>query len=103
MELTPFGREVRKLRIEFGLLLKDMADKLAVSPSWLSALETGRKNVPQGVVEKISKLFSLSKQQADALADAADRSRNEFSLKVGQDPLRRDVAASHSNCTGHCC
>src|SRR5215218_2388857 len=94
MELSPFGREVRKLRIDAGMLLKDMALALNVSPSWLSALETGRKGVPDRLVAKIVALLKLTDEAAARLAEAAGRSREIFSLRPGNDPLRRDVAAS---------
>ncbi|KHF28295.1 Helix-turn-helix domain protein [Anoxybacillus sp. BCO1] len=50
--LTEFGRFCRKLRIDNGELLKHMADKLGVTSSYLSAVENGKRNVPQDWVEK---------------------------------------------------
>jgi transcriptional regulator with XRE-family HTH domain len=44
--LTEFGQYLRKIRIDCGDLLKDMADKLGVTSSYLSAVETGKRNVP---------------------------------------------------------
>ncbi len=94
MKLTPFGIEVRKLRLDAGMLMKDMADKLGVSPSWLSAMETGRKSVPDDLVPRISRLFGLTGERVERLAEAARASRQQFTLNPGNDPLRRDVAAA---------
>ena len=54
--MTPFGRRVRELRRERGLLLKDMAAHLGVSVAYLSALERGERGKPtwtllQGVLQ----------------------------------------------------
>ena len=44
--LTALGRFLRKIRIDRNELLKDMADKLEVSASFLSAVENGKKSMP---------------------------------------------------------
>ena len=44
--LTPFGQIVRKKRIDKFLTLKEMADALGVSSAFLSAVEMGRKAIP---------------------------------------------------------
>ena len=41
--LTSIGRFLRKLRIDHGEILKDMADALGVSSAFLSAVENGKK------------------------------------------------------------
>ena len=41
--LTALGRFLRKIRIDRNELLKDMADKLEVSASFLSAVENGKR------------------------------------------------------------
>lgn len=41
--LTAFGKEVRKIRLDRGELLKTMADSLGVKSSYLSAIEHGKK------------------------------------------------------------
>lgn len=41
MALTNLGKFLRKLRIDNGELLKDMAEKLNISVSMLSGIETG--------------------------------------------------------------
>ena len=44
--LTSIGKFFRKLRIDEGEILKDMAEKLGVSVSFLSAVENGKKRMP---------------------------------------------------------
>ena len=44
---TIFGKEVAKLRIDQGVKLRELADHFGVSSSYLSAIEAGKKNVPE--------------------------------------------------------
>ena len=45
--LTSIGRFLRKLRIDQGEILKDMAEKLGVTVSFLSSVENGKKKCPR--------------------------------------------------------
>ncbi len=45
--LTEFGKAIRKIRLDKGEILKDMAKRLGISSAFLSAVENGRKNVPE--------------------------------------------------------
>ena len=79
--LNAFGRWLRKFRIDNGLLLRDMAQTLEVSSAFLSALETGRKNIPDGIVEKLSDGYHLNAEdRSSLLASVAQSKRN---LKLG--------------------
>ena len=51
--LTSIGRFLRKLRIDQGEILKDMAEKLNVTVSFLSAVENGKKKMPTAWNKKI--------------------------------------------------
>ena len=62
-ELTSLGKFLRKLRIDRGELLKTMSEKLGISPSFLSSVENGKKNMPTEWVEKISSIYNLTEQQ----------------------------------------
>lgn len=50
---------LREIRIEHGELLKDMADKLGISVSELSAIEHGRNPMPKGFMKKIQSLYMV--------------------------------------------
>lgn len=58
MKLTEFGKFSRKLRIDNGELLKDMAIKLNVTVSYLSAVEIGKRNIPEKMGRRNSKGLS---------------------------------------------
>ena len=78
--LTDFGRFLRKIRIDCGEILKDMAEKLNVSAAYLSAVEMGKRNIPEQWVNRISELYSLSDEEKSNLNDAADNSAKSITL-----------------------
>jgi transcriptional regulator with XRE-family HTH domain len=82
--LTDFGLEVRKLRLEKRMRLKEMAEKLKMSSAFLSAVETGRKRVPPGLPERIAELMDLDDLSAARLRKAAAKSVRSIRLDVSQ-------------------
>jgi len=91
--LTEFGQYLRKLRIDCGELLKDMADKLGVTSSYLSAVETGKRNIPDGWVEKISQFYKLHMFEQEALQIAANNSAKAVTMDLSNMvPKRRETA-----------
>ncbi|MEK3735728.1 helix-turn-helix transcriptional regulator [Paenibacillus sp. FSL H7-0941] len=80
--LTLFGKICRKLRIDNGELLKDMADKLEVSSSYLSAVENGKRNVPHDWFNRILELYSLSSTEAKELKEAIAESQLTMKLEL---------------------
>lgn len=73
--MTPFGEKVRAMRTERGIAQKDMAAALGVSPAYLSALEHGRRGVPNwAMVQKIIGFFNVIWDEAEELEALAARS-----------------------------
>lgn len=93
--LTRFGKEIRKLRIDNSMLLREMADHLDVSPAWLSAVETGRKNIPDHLVDQIVEFFELQPEIAAEIREAAAKSQREYKIRLQDDADedRRGLAA----------
>ncbi|QQE90245.1 helix-turn-helix domain-containing protein [Azotobacter chroococcum] len=79
---TQFGKVLRKIRIDRGMLLKDMAEGFGVSSAFLSAVETGKKSIPNGFVERAALFLGYAKGSAewDELQDAAAISKGEIAL-----------------------
>lgn len=78
--LTQFGKFCRKLRIDNGELLKDMANKLEVTSSYLSAVENGKRNVPQEWSTKIIDFYKLNQKQQQELQKAIQESKKELRI-----------------------
>lgn len=88
MSLTDFGKAIRKARIDLGETLSSMATTFNVSPAFLSAMETGRKNIPEEWVIKITSYFAERGLKIDKLGEYADLSNKTVSI-AGQDPKKQ--------------
>lgn len=79
---TQFGKVLRKIRIDRGMLLKDMAEGFGVSSAFLSAVETGKKAIPSGFVDRASLYLGFAKGSVEwaELQDAAAISKGEVAL-----------------------
>jgi transcriptional regulator with XRE-family HTH domain len=93
--LTSLGKFLRKLRIDRGEILKDMADKLGVTASFLSAVENGKKKMPSSWNSKICELYNLDAAQKSefttAIADTEESiEMNFFEASLG----KRELAVS---------
>lgn len=89
--LTEFGKLTRKLRIDHSERLLDMAKKLNVSSSFLSAVEMGHKSPPSNIEEQIIQAYGLTIGEAENLRIAAYRSRDAFTLKPVREAERDTV------------
>ena len=82
MKLTEFGKFSRKLRIDNGELLKDMAIKLNTTPAFLSMVETGRRSIPKKWEEEIVRAYHLNLQEREELKEAIIYSKKVFKINV---------------------
>ncbi len=81
--MTPFGEKLRALRAARGILQRDMAAALEVSPAYLSALEHGRRGAPSaGLIHQICDYFGLIWDDADELRSLAKVSRPRLKLNA---------------------
>ncbi len=80
--LTSIGRFLRKLRIDNGEILKEMADALGVSSAFLSAVENGKKKMPTSWFEKLKSIYSFTKDEAEALRVAVIETNDVVELDL---------------------
>jgi len=80
MAYTAFGEFVRILRIKHHEVMGDMAQVLGTSTAFLSAVETGKKNVPEGWSEKIAEHYGLSSAERAELDQAIEKSRTQAKI-----------------------
>jgi len=92
--VTPFGEKLRALRARQGVLLKDMAAALKVSPAYLSALEHGHRGRPSGgLVQQISAYFNLAWDDVDELQRLAALSHPRATVDTaGLSPKATELA-----------
>jgi transcriptional regulator with XRE-family HTH domain len=93
--LTSIGRFLRKLRIDNGEILKDMAEALGVSSAFLSAVENGKKKMPEGWIEKLKSIYSFTAEQAEELQAAVIDTNDAVELNLqNATPGNRALAIS---------
>ena len=84
--LTNLGRALRKIRIDHGEILKDMADKFGVTASYLSAVENGKRPIPELWEGIILNNYQLDNQQKEELHRAVIESTNTISFDISESP-----------------
>ena len=93
MRYTKFGEQFRILRIKHHEVLADAAKFLGAKSSFISAVETGRKNVPEKWLDLISEHYSLSEKQRFELAQSIEDSKTTVRIDmVAASEAQRSVA-----------
>ncbi|CAI3951146.1 M78 family (ImmA) (PDB:3DTE) [Commensalibacter communis] len=73
-KLTPFGREIRILRMNKDINLSQMAEKIGSTPSYVSGIEVGRRPIPKGYIDKVTNALNASPEENLKLHQAANQS-----------------------------
>ena len=80
-QLTAFGKVIRKLRIDKGYSMMEMADALSVSAAFCSSTETGRKNPPEAYVNQVADFLMLDGKGKARLHQLALQSKSVIKLR----------------------
>ena len=91
--MTKFGIFIRKLRLDRGVLLRDMAKDLGISPAYLSGMETGHKDIPQSLADKISSVYNLSIEQTKELKKSIVLSQQKICITTGQIVWKNEIVS----------
>lgn len=84
MAVTEFGKFLRKMRIDCSEVLGVMAERLGVSPAYLSAIENGMRDIPDDFVEKIVAEYALDEEQAKKLTEAEAQTKGAVDVNFNQ-------------------
>jgi len=92
--MTPFGEKLRKLRAKRGVTLTEMAGALGVTPTYLSALEHGKRGRPTWfLVQRIIAYFNVIWDEAEELQRLAEMSDPRIVIDTaGLDPRATELA-----------
>lgn len=92
--MTPFGAKCRDLRAKRAVTLKQMAAAIGVTPSYLSALEHGKRGVPTWyLVQRIIAFFNVIWDEAEELQRLAEMSDPRVVVDTaGLDPKATEFA-----------
>src|SRR5690606_16110220 len=81
-QLSEFGKMVRIARIETGKTLKQMADFAGVSSAYLSAVEMGRKEITEKVVDMVATFLVYDVDKTDRLHAAANETNGKIRINL---------------------
>ena len=65
--ITEFGKLLRIIRINTGDSARTMAEKFGMSPSYLSTIENGKRNIPPEMEELVIRAYDLSEHDKEKL------------------------------------
>lgn len=82
--ITKLGVFLRKLRLDNNEIMKDMAGKLGVSPSFLSAVENGKKKMPDSWLDSIIDLYDLNEKKQNELLIAIEESKKKVEIALDE-------------------
>ena len=81
---TSYGKYLKRLRIDTGDTLVAMAEKLNVSVSLLSSVESGAREIPPELSEKVRTAYKLDAEASDALLKAeCETLHKSISISLG--------------------
>lgn len=80
--ITSLGTFLRKLRLAKGEILKDMAECMGVSSAFLSAVENGKKKMPDTWYQKLAESYNLDETQIANLRQAVMESGEVVELNI---------------------
>ncbi|HEY8942485.1 MAG TPA: helix-turn-helix transcriptional regulator [Cellvibrio sp.] len=77
--MTPFGNVLSQLRRSRKLQQKELAERIAVQPCYISAIEGGKKGPPSKIVlQSIIETLELSPEESHSLKSAIEPSERVF-------------------------
>ncbi len=83
--ITKLGKELRKLRLDLGITLHEMATQIGVSPSLLSSTETGKKPASDALINKLISTFKQIQDQEAFFKELAAETKSEVRIKFAED------------------
>jgi transcriptional regulator with XRE-family HTH domain len=96
MKLSAFGLCVRKLRLELGLTLRDMAGALKLSSPYLSSIELGERSLTAKIADETLSYFKDKQVSPERMAElrvACDQSMKAVPISTLNADERNLVAA----------
>lgn len=94
-QISEYGEFLKHLRINKHEMLKNMAGKLGLNSSYLSAIESGNRDIPPDLTDKICTEYGLDEGQRKELKEAelnTDRKMVQIDMKkINENRLAKEV------------
>lgn len=82
MTYTKYGEFMRILRVRFHEVMGDTAKLLGVTIPFVSAVENGKKNVPEDWIPVLIKHYNLNEDEQKELALAVEESKTQMRINL---------------------
>lgn len=80
--LTEFGKVMRIIRINSNESMREMAAKIGMSAAYLSAIETGKRNVPPNMEEILFSRYDFSEKDKQKIKDSIEKSAAQVKIDL---------------------
>ena len=80
--LTALGKVLRRLRLERGELLKDMATAIDVVPSYLSSIENGKNQPTEKFLSSLLNAYQFTVEEIQEVQNAYYETINEIRIDL---------------------
>lgn len=92
--LTSLGKELRKIRLDLGITLYDMAQTAKVSSAMLSSIETGKKAAPDNLIPRLAQSYGAIKERQAELQRLADQTKKEVRMALNDRDNATELAVA---------
>lgn len=100
--MTEYCRVMRTIRKKRGENLSTMADKMGCTMAFLSAMEVGKRLIPDGYLEKIIEIYELSIEEQENLAEAIIVTNKKISIDIEKlDQEHREISLAFARKINH--
>ncbi|MBR1676365.1 MAG: XRE family transcriptional regulator [Clostridia bacterium] len=82
MAYTKYGEFMRILRVRFHEVMGDTAKLLEVKIPFVSAVESGKKNVPEEWIPKLIEHYHLNEGEQQELMAAIEESKTQMKINL---------------------
>lgn len=82
MAYTKFGEFMRILRVKFHEVMGDTAKLLDVKVPFVSAVENGKRNVPEEWIPLLVEHYHLDENEQKELRDAIEESKTQMKINL---------------------
>ena len=96
--LSEYGKVLRKIRIDKGLTMAQMAKAVGITSAYLSTIERGNRNIPKYLTQNVINHYKLSSEQVAELQKAELLSRDSIEIELEDMELsKKSLALSFVN------
>lgn len=80
--VTKLGKKLRKIRIENDEVTYNMAEKLGISVSYLSAIENGKRAIPKNFIENLFEKYDINEKEKKEILETEISYTGEMKIRI---------------------